>query len=90
MNRKTITVAGESLEELEAALDCYDITFEECGCVTMRGSVPADLRRVLERALKAIEAEVAAANPRTYLDDAGLQPMRQLFLRIGAAYTEHG
>ena len=52
MNRKTITVAGESLE--------------------------------------GIETEASEANPHTRLDDAAHQLMRQLFLRIGVAYREHG
>lgn len=90
MSKKTITVAGEILEDLEAALDCFDIMFQECGCVDMAGTLPPDLSQVLERALKTVEAEVAEANPESWLDDAELQAMRQLFLRIGAAYAEHG
>jgi len=90
MNEKTINVAGESLQELEAALDCYDITFEECGCVNMSGTLPPHLGQVLKRALNTIEAQVAADNPDTWREDAELQPIRQLFLRIGAAYAEHG
>lgn len=88
MTKRTITVAGERLDDLEAALDCYDIAFEECGCVTMTGSPPPELRHVLERALKTIESEVVATHPESRLDDAELQPMRLLFLCIGAAYNQ--
>jgi len=90
MNKNSITVAGESLEDIEAALDCYNITFQECGCVNMSGSLPPELSVVLKRDLKTIEAEVAADNPYTWLQDAELQTIRQLFLHIGAAYREHG
>ncbi|GMQ99158.1 MAG: hypothetical protein BMS9Abin17_1724 [Acidimicrobiia bacterium] len=89
MNKNSITVAGENLEDIEAALDGYDITFQECGCVNLSGSLPPGLSVVLQRALKTIEAEVATNNPYTWLQDAGQQTIRQLFLRIGAAYREH-
>jgi len=90
MNKNTTTVAGESLEDLEAALDCFDMTFEECGCVNMSGTLPGHLSKVLERALKTIEAEIAEDEDDVGLDDEVTDPMRQLFLRIGVAYAEQG
>ncbi len=41
-------IASECLDDLDAALDCFDITFQECGCVTTMGSLAPELRRVLE------------------------------------------
>jgi len=90
MKKNTITVAGESLQDLEAALDHFDITFEECGCVSMSGSLPEHLSQALERALKTIEAEITEYDDEVYLDDEVTDPVRQLFLRIGAAYAEQG
>ncbi len=90
MKKNTTTVAGENLEDLEAALDCFDITFEECGCVSMSGNLPEHLSKVLERALKTIEAEIAGCEDDADLDDEVTDPMWQLFLRIGAAYAEQG
>lgn len=82
-----ITIAGESLKELEAALDCYDITFEDCGCVNMSGRLPEHLSQVLARALRTIEAEISEADDLS-IGDWEADPMRQLFTRIGAAYAD--
>jgi hypothetical protein len=90
MNKNTITVAGESLEALETALDHFDIEFEACGRVNMTGALPPHLAKVLERALKTIEAEIAACDDDVAFDNGEMYPMRQLLLRIGAAYAEHG
>lgn len=90
MKNNTITVAGERLEDLEAALDHFDITFQECGCVNMSGSLPEHLSQILDRALKTIEAEITDHDNGVHLDDEVTDPMRHLFLRIGAAYAEQG
>ncbi len=95
MNKNTITVAGESHEDLEAALDHFDIEFEACGRVNMSGALPPHLCEVLERALKTIEAEISGRDDDVAFDDLAfddgeMHPMRQLFLRIGVAYAEHG
>lgn len=90
MNNNTITVAGESLEDLEAALGYFDIEIEESGRVNMSGALPPHLSEILERALKTIEAEIAERYPDASFDDGELYPMRQLFLRIGATYAQQG
>jgi len=90
MNKNTITIAGESLEDLEAALNHFDIEFEACGRVNMTGALPPHLCQILERALKTIEAEIAECHDGVSLADGEMHPMRQLFLRIGAAYADHG
>jgi len=90
MSKTTITVAGEPLEDLEAALDCFDIEMDRDGRVTMTGALPPYLGIVLERALATIEAEITTSHPGVSLDDGEMYPMQQLFLRIGAAYAEHG
>lgn len=87
MSKNTITIAGETLEELEAALDCYDITFEECGCVNMSGRLPEHLSQVLARALRTVEAEISESDGLS-IGDWGADPMRQLFMRIGSAYVD--
>ncbi len=90
MNKNTITVAGESLEALEIALDHFDIEFEACGRVNMSGALPPHLAKVLERALKTIQAESAGSDDDVAFDNGEMHPMQQLFLRIGVAYAEHG
>lgn len=90
MNKNTIIVAGESLQDLETALDHFDIEIEPCGRVNMSGALPPHLCQILERALKTIEAEIADCNENVSFDDGEMYPMRQLLLRIGSVYTEHG
>jgi hypothetical protein len=90
MNKKTITVAGERLEDLEAALDHFDIEFEECGCVNMSGSLPEYLSQCLARALRTIEAEMSESADDHSFDAPEWNPMRELFLRIGIEINEHG
>jgi len=90
MNKNAITVAGESLEDLETALDHFDIEIEASGRVHMSGALPPHLCQVLERALKTIEAEIAECHDDVCFDDGEMYPMRQLLLRIGAVYAEHG
>ena len=89
MSRSTITVAGERLDDLEAALDHFDITIDTNGSVTMTGALPPHLSLILERALATIESEITLSHPGVRLDDGEMYPMRQLFLRIDAAYAEH-
>ncbi len=84
MNEDTIVVAGERIEDLEAALDCMQFNAEEFGGVTLTGTLPEDLSRCLERALLTIEAETVADGHDPF-DDGQWHPMRQLLLRIGRA-----
>ena len=90
MNKKTTTVAGERLEDLEAALDHFDIEFEECGCVNMSGALPEYLSQCLARALRTIEAEMSESEDDDSLDDWERNPMRELFLRIGIEINRPG
>jgi hypothetical protein len=91
MNEDTIVIAGERLEDLEAALDCMQFDAEEFGGVTLTGTLPEDLSRSLERALLTIEAETVAEGHDPF-DDGEWHPMRQLLLRIGRAInaSNHG
>ncbi|MEN8237659.1 MAG: hypothetical protein ABFR53_00520 [Actinomycetota bacterium] len=79
-----IFIAGERLGDLEAALEFLVFEAEECGCINVSGSIPGHLQPVLMRALKTIEAELEEQGLCACEDD-NYQPMRQLFMRIGAA-----
>jgi hypothetical protein len=86
MEADNTIIAGERIEDLEAALAHLEFEAEECGCVNVKvnGTIPRNLERCLMRALNAIEAELEEQGL-CACDDENYQPMRQLFLRIGAA-----
>jgi len=81
-NEDSTVIAGERLEDLEAALDCMQFDAEELGGVTLTGTLPEDLSRCLERALLTIEAQTVA-DGHDPSDNGEWHPMRQLLLRIG-------
>ncbi|NHZ71326.1 MAG: hypothetical protein GWP18_06755 [Proteobacteria bacterium] len=82
MNTNQPLIAGERLEDLEAALDYMCFTVDDRGEITMTGAVPEHLSRCLERALITIENETSTQGHGT-CGSAAWHPMRQLLLRIG-------
>ncbi len=84
MNENATIVAGERLADLEAAFDCLTISTLECGCLGLGGNIPHHLHQSLERALKAVEAEIAERDDYDDLNDEETDAVRQLLLRIGA------
>ena len=89
MNRKTITVAGERLSDLEAALDCMEFEVEPCGCISVAGTLPENLSGCLDRALIVIEAETIA-HGHDPCREPEWNPMRQLVQRIDEADGDRG
>lgn len=87
MKKETITVAGERLGDLEAAFDCLTISTLDCGCLGLGGRIPHHLHQSLERALKAIEAEISEREDIDELSDEEKDAVRELLLRIGAVRT---
>ena len=85
METDNTSIAGEPIVELEAALAFLEFEAEDCGCInaTVDRSIPRNLERSLMRALSTIAAELEEQGL-CACDDENYQPMRQLFLRIGA------
>jgi len=83
MEPHTTIIAGERIEDLEAALDFLEFEADECGCVHARGPIPDDLHRCLMRALTTLEAELDEQGLCACIDEK-YQPIQQLFMRIGA------
>ena len=75
MTERTILVAGQRLENLQAA-----------GHVTVTGELPEHLGRCVEQALLTIALETAATGLDPY-NGGPLHPMNQLLLRVGCAET---
>jgi hypothetical protein len=88
MKKEAITVAGERLVDLEAAFDCLEIGFLDCGCLGLSGEIPRHLSQSLERALKALDAELFEREDEGPLTDEERDSVRQLLIRIGAARNE--
>lgn len=84
MEHEHITIAGERIENLEAALTYLAFEAEECGCIntTVDPRIPKTLQQCLSRALRTIHAELEDQGL-CACDDENYQPLRQLFLRIG-------
>ena len=76
-------IAGEWLEDLEAALDLFELALDERGCLVMTATLPDRLSKCLNRALKAIAAQMAADMDIAALEERNLDPMSELFNRIG-------
>ena len=87
MEDNTIYIAGETLADLERALDHLDICDLPCGCLGFNGTVPRLLSQSLERALKTIDAETTEWADEQELDYEGVDSVRELLLRIGRAET---
>ena len=76
-------VAGESLKDLELALDHLKICVLPCGCLGLDGTVPRLLSQSLERALKTIDAETTEWADEQELEYQGVDSVRGLLRRIG-------
>ncbi len=87
MNNDTIFIAGESLADLETALDKLRICDLPCGCLGFSGTLPKWLSQSLERALKTIDAELAERAETQELDNEAMDSVRELLLRLGLAKT---
>lgn len=83
MTDKTITIAGELIEDIEAALELFELAFDDCGCLVMTAKLPPRLSQCLNRALKTIMAEMAVGMDSATFDDRHFDPMNELFVRIG-------
>ena len=81
-------IAGERLEDLEAALDLFELAVDQGGCLVMTATLPDRLSKCLNRALKTIVAEMAAGMDVATFDERNLDPMSELFTRIGAVRAE--
>jgi len=90
MTDRTITIAGEHLEDLEAALDLFELAIDTCGCLVMTATLPEDLSKCLNRALKTIEAELAAGMDSSSFEARASDPMNELFIRIAEARAAPG
>jgi len=84
MNREAITIAGERFVDLDAALDRVEVLVEASGYVTLRGYLPEDHRRCLERALIVIEAEFLA-HGHDPCREREWDPVRRLIAMMGEA-----
>ena len=84
MNPEHTTIAGERIEDLEAALDYLTFEAEDCGCINAHvdHAIPTELQRCLSRALKAIDAELEEQGLCACIDEK-YQPLGQLMVRIG-------
>ena len=85
MADQTTFVAGESLEDLENALDHLKICDLPCGCLGFSGTVPKLLSQSLERALKTIDAEISEWEDDADFDYQAVDSVRELLLRLGRA-----
>ena len=83
MTDKTITIAGEHLEDIEAALDLFELAIDDCGCLVMTAALPQRLSQSLNRALKTIAAEMAAGTDSATFEERHFDPMAELLTRIG-------
>jgi hypothetical protein len=83
MAQNSIIVAGERLQDLEAALDLFTLEIEECGCLVMTAVLPRHLSQCLDRALKTIAAQMAAGLDPDVFEGGHIDPMKELFRRIG-------
>lgn len=88
MSDRTITIAGEPLEHIEAALDLFELAIDDCGCLTMTATLPRRLGQCLNRALKTITAEMAAGMDFATFAELRLNPMDELFRRVTEARDE--
>jgi hypothetical protein len=81
MTDKTI-IAGERLEDIEAALDLFELAIDDCGCLVMTAALPQRLSQCLNRALKTIEAEMAEGIDSSTFDERDYNAMGELIVRI--------
>jgi len=88
MIKKPTVVAGERLEDIETALDLFETKIDECGCRVMTATLPQRLSQCLTRALKTIEAQMAAGMDSATFEERHIDPMKELFRRIGEVETE--
>ena len=90
MKDHTAFVAGETVADLDRALDRLKICDLPCGCLGFNGTLPKLLSQTLERALKTIDAEVSEwADEHEEEDYGGIDSVRGLLLRLGRAETSH-
>ena len=87
MADNTTTIAGERLEDIEAALDLFELAIDDCGCLVMTAKLPPHLSQCLNRALKTISAEMAEGIDSATVQERHFDPMNELFVRIGQART---
>lgn len=80
-------IAGERLEDIEAALDLFELSIDDGGCLVMTATLPQRLSQCLNRALKTIAAEMSAGMDAATFEERHLDPMSELFARIGGART---
>lgn len=85
MEDDAIFVAGESLADLEHALDHLRIVELPCLCLGFDGTLPRALSQSLERALKAIDAQIAERAEEEDLDEEEMDSVRELLLQLGRA-----
>lgn len=83
MNNRAVIVAGERAVDIEDAFDRLRISVLPCGCLGLSGTLPNELSKSLERALKTIDAEIAERAEHEALDNAAMDSVRELLLRIG-------
>lgn len=83
----TPTVAGEELDVLESALDRMQLEMEPCGCISMRGQLPADLSEAVGRALRTIEFEMFGRGVEPWSSPEA-DPFGELLFRIVTARSE--
>lgn len=76
------TIAGERLEDLEAALDLFELAIDDCGCLVMTATLPSHLSQCLNRALKTIEAEMASGIDSSTFEERSSNPMSELLVRM--------
>jgi hypothetical protein len=85
MEHTTDMVAGERLEELQAALDLFEFAIDDCGNPVMTALLPPHLSQCLTRALKTIAAQMAAGIDSDTFFDRRPDPIQELLRRIGQA-----
>ena len=84
MEDAVTTIAGEPLDVLEAALECFELQIEPCGCISMTGTLPEDLSDAMRRALVGIEVEMFEHGVFPY-SGPGTDPFDELWDRVVAA-----
>ena len=76
MNNRAVIVAGERAVDIEDAFDRLRISVLPCGCLGLSGTLPNELSKSLERALKTNDAECAQRAEPHALDNAAKTPVR--------------
>jgi hypothetical protein len=90
MTDKTITVAGESLEDIEAALDLFELAIDDHGRLVMTAALPQRLSQSLNRAIKTITAEMTSGRRASTFNERSHNPVDELFTRVAETREAQG